>query len=255
MRVCVLGIVILGFAAVAVLPAQERAGAPAQAPAPRRDLTGVWLGPPAPVKEPAAPMTPRGLELFKAAKPIWGPRAVPVAESNDPLVTCDPLGFPRSVLQELRGIEFIQTPTKVVQLLQYQRVFREIWTDGRPLPKDVGGDSPDSLDPKLYGYSVGRWVDDYTFVVRTVGAPETTWGDELGNPHGRGATIEERYRRIDASTLEMVVTRDDPEMYQKPFVAMRLPLKRGSELEEQLCIPSEAQNYLTVVGRPASGLK
>ena len=94
-------------------------------PAPRRDISGVWLGPgPAPELEPTAPMTPKGQALFDAAKPMYGDRAVPVAESNDPLVMCDPLGFPRSVLHELRGMEFIHTPAKTIHLLQYH--FRKI---------------------------------------------------------------------------------------------------------------------------------
>ena len=224
------------------------------APAPTRDISGVWLGPgPAPELEPTAPMTPRGQALFDASKPMYGNRAVPVAESNDPLVTCDPLGFPRSVLHELRGMEFVQTPAKTLHLLQYQRVFREIWTDGRALPKDVGGASATSLDPRWYGYSTGRWADDFTFVIETVGAPETTWGDEYGHPHGVGGRVEERYRRVDAATLEQTMTIDDPEMYTKPFVASRQILKRGKELEEQMCVPSEALSYLETVAKPASG--
>lgn len=248
---------MLGLAAVALMTAivaagQERRADTRPAAPPRRDVSGVWLGVAAPRLEPTAPMTPRGQALFDAARPMYGPRAVPVANSNDPLVTCDPLGFPRSILHELRGMEFVQSPDRVVQLLQYQRSFREIWTDGRSLPADVGGSSPQSLDPRWYGYSVGRWVDDYTFVVETTGATETSWGDEYGHPHGLGARIEERYRRVDAGTLELVVTIDDGEMYQRPFVAMKLAFKRGKELEEQLCVPSEALTYLEVVAKPAA---
>jgi hypothetical protein len=231
--------------------AQQRAAAPA-APPPKRDISGVWLGPgPAPALEPVAPMTPRGQALFDAARPMYGDRAVPVAESDDPLVTCDPLGFPRSVLHELRGMEFVHTPTKTLHLLQYQRVFREIWTDGRALPKDAGGSSPASPDSRWYGYSVGRWADDFTFVIDTVGAPETTWGDEYGHPHGLNGRVEERYRRTGANTLEQTVTITDPEMYTKPFVASRQLLTRGNELEEQLCVPSEALLYLETVAKPA----
>lgn len=249
MRVYIPGLVVIAFSAVIVAAGQRAPGVTTEGP--RRDLTGVWLGVAVPHLEPPAPMTERGQALFDAAKPMYGPRAVPVANSNDPLVTCDPLGFPRAILHEMRGMEFVQTPARVVQLLQYQRAFREIWTDGRALPADVGGTSPQSRDPRWYGYSVGRWVDDFTFVVETTGATETSWGDEYGHPHGLGARIEERYRRINAGTLEVVVTIDDREMYQKPFVAMKLAMKRGTELEEQLCVPSEALNYLEVVAKPA----
>jgi len=52
-------------------------------------------------------------------------------------------------------------------------VWRVIWTDGRDLPKDP--------DTSLYGYSVGTWVDDNTFVVQTVGMDERTWLDNSGD--------------------------------------------------------------------------
>jgi hypothetical protein len=249
MRVYLPGIVVIAFSAV--IGAASQRGPDGASAAPRRDLSGVWLGVAVPHLESTAPMTERGQALFDAAKPMYGPRAVPVANSNDPLVTCDPLGFPRAILHEMRGMEFVQTPARIVQLLQYQRAFREIWTDGRTLPAEVGGTSPESRDPRWYGYSVGRWEDDFTFVVQTTGATETSWGDEYGHPHGLGARIEERYRRVNAGTLEVVVTIDDREMYQKPFVAMKLAMKRGKELEEQLCVPSEALNYLEVVAKPA----
>jgi hypothetical protein len=201
-------------------------------------------------------MTPQGQALFDAAKPLYGPRSVPVANSNDPLVTCDPQGILRSILLRapLSGMELVQTPNRVLQLIQYQRVFREIWTDGRSLPSDVGGTGPQSPDPRWYGYSVGRWTEDGSLVVETVGATET-WGDEEGHPHGLGARIEERYRLIDSDTLELVVTIDDPEMYQKPFVASKQVLKRGKELTEQLCVPSEALQYLELIAKPAAAPK
>lgn len=252
MRAYILGLAAVSFSAVIVGAGQERAAGTKPAAPPRRDVTGVWLGVAVPYLEPTAPMTERGRTLFDAAKPMYGPRAVPVADSDDPLVTCDPLGFPRSILHELRGMQFVQSPNKVVQLLQYHRTFREIWTDGRSLPAEVGGTSPQSADPRWYGYSIGRWVDDYTFVVETTGATETSWGDEYGHPHGLGARIEERYRRVGADTLELVVTIDDREMYQKPFVAMKLAFKQGKELEEQLCVPSEALRYFEVVAKPAA---
>ena len=65
--------------------------------------------------------------------------------------------------------------------------------------------------------------------------------------------MDERYRRVDAETIEQTVTINDPEMYTRPFVASRQVLKRGKELEEQLCVPSEALQYLETVAKPAVG--
>lgn len=219
------------------------------------DLSGVWIGPDKTL-EPTAPMTPAGQSLFDAARPLYGPRSVPVADSNDPVATCDPQGFPRILFLRapLSVMEFVQTPSRVLQFFQYQGVRRDIWTDGRPLPADVGGETPQSPDPRWYGYSIGRWSDDGEFIVETVGAMET-WGDEEGHPHGLGARVEERYRLIDRDTLELVVRIDDAEMYQQPFVASKQVFKRGKELSEQLCVPSVAQQYLELIARPAAGAK
>ena len=232
-------------------PACGRAAPPAVS-SPRHDLSGVWAGPPLPTLQEPAPFTPAGQQRYDANKATWGPKAVGLADSNDPLIVCDPLGFPRSILYETRGFEFVHTPTKTIELFQYQRVWREIWTDGRPLPSGAGGDSPTSPDPRWYGYSVGRWADDDTFVVESTGADERTWLDYLGHPHSVSAHFEERYRRVDGNTLEVTVTVTDPEMYTRSFVAMKQTFQRANkqELEEQLCIPSEAIEYFKTIAEP-----
>jgi hypothetical protein len=224
------------------------------ASAPRRDISGVWAGPPLPTLQEPAPFTPLGQQRYDANKATWGPKAVALGESNDPLITCDPLGFPRSMLYETRGFEFLHTTAKTIQLMQYQRVWREIWTDGRTLPTDAGGDSPSSPDSRWYGYSVGRWEDDNTFVVETTGTHERGWVDYFGRPHSASARFEERYHRVDAASLEATVTITDPETYTRPYVAMKQMFVRADrqELEEQLCVPSEAIEYFNTVAAPAS---
>lgn len=243
----------LAFSA-ALLGCQRQPGTSTTSPS-HQNLSGVWMGPDKTL-EPAAPMTLTGQALFDAARPLYGPRSVPVADSTDPVNTCDPQGFPRILLLRtpLSGMEFVETPDRVFQFFQYQRVYREIWTDGRPLPTDVGGENPQSPDPRWYGYSIGHWSSDGAFVVETLGAMET-WGDEEGHPHGLGARIEERYRLLDPNTLELIIHIDDPQMYQKPFVASNQVLKRGKELTEQLCVPSTAQQYLELIAKPAASPK
>src|SRR6266513_1008384 len=153
----------------------ESAATKTAGPAPRRDISGYWLGPVSPRKEPPPPMTALGQQLFAATKPFQGPRAVPIAQANDPLVTCNPLGFPRSALFETRGFAFEHVPRRTLQLLQYQRIWREIWTDGRPLPTNVGAPDKDARDPRYYGYSIGRWADDYTIFVTPAAFTADEW--------------------------------------------------------------------------------
>src|SRR5438876_6649365 len=107
--------------------------------------------------------------------------------------------------------EIVQLPDRVVQFWEWTNVWRTIWTDGRQLPKDP--------DPRWYGYSVGKWEDDYTFVVQSNGTDERTWLDNAGSPHSNELRVEERYRRVNMNTLELTVTIDDPKAYTKPWVA------------------------------------
>ena len=234
-------------------PATSSAAKPA--PAPRRDISGVWSGPVIPRKEPVPPMTPWGQAFFDSVKPLSGPRAVPIAQTTDPFALCDPLGFPRNVLYETRGFAFEHLPKKTLHLLQYQRIWREIWMDGRKLPTNVGAPGADTRDPRYYGYSIGSWADDYTFVINTTGFHEAAWADEFGHPRSQNAMVEERYRRIDHDNLELTVSIDDPKSYTKPFVAMRqiYTWNPRQEFEEQLCIPSETLEYNKIFAPPGTG--
>jgi hypothetical protein len=222
---------------------------PPTGPAPRRDLTGTWdaggagIGGSGQADERAAamaPLTPLGLEMAKQNKPGNGPLSAPVAEINDPLSTIgDPSGFPRLLTFELRPVQIFQTPTQVVMLYMFEKRWRVIWTDGRELPKDP--------DPRWYGYSVGRWESDDTFVVQTVGLDDRTWIDNSGSPHSTDLRVEERYRRVSQDMLELTVTIDDPKVYTKPWLARnKLPLRLmppGLDLMEMIPSASEAQAY------------
>ncbi len=219
--------------------------------APKRDLTGFWAGLVAAKLNAVSPMTDWGKEQFSLHKPTWDN---PVADSNDPQKVCDPLGFPRNMLFMTRGIAFTQMPGRVIELFQFNRVWRDIWTDGRPLPKNVGGDTPDSLDPRWYGYSVGHWEDDYNFIVDTVGTDERSWLDNDGHPHSVGLHVQERYTRVNHNSMEVTITIDDPKTYTKPFVITKgkftwIPKQN---FEEQLCVPSEEAEYQKLIANPAA---
>jgi hypothetical protein len=219
--------------------------------APHRELTGFWAGRVAARLNPVAPMTPWGLEQFHLHKTTGD---YPVAESNDPLKACDPLGFPRSMLFMTRGIAFTQMPGRVIEMFQFNRVWREIWTDGRPLPKDVGGRSAEAPDPRWYGYSVGHWENDYNFVVDTVGSDARSWLDNAGHPHSPELRVQERYTRVDHNNLDVTITIDDPKTYTKPFVITKGSFKwiPQQEFEEQFCVPSEEADYQKLIGEPAA---
>ncbi len=230
-------------------------------PAPRHDISGVWdpgevgiqifgaAAMPADGKpEHVLPFTPAGLEALNRNKPNGGNSGVQLAENNDPVFTCDPQGMPREDLYEMRTTQIVQTPVKILMLYTFGRVWRVIWLDGRALPKDP--------EPRWYGYSVGKWLDDTTLLVETTGLDERTWIDRAGRPHSDQLRVEERFHRVDHDHLELSVTINDPQMYTKPWVAldkMRFEVQPDDfDVREFICAPSEYRDYNKEVGDPAS---
>ena len=96
-----------------------------------------------------------------------------------------------------RQTQIFQDDVKVVILYQYDnRCWRIIWTDGRELPKIIGGGvqiGNETREQRLFGYSVVKWVDDTTLIAETVGTmPEDrVWLDATGRP----ATPQDREER------------------------------------------------------------
>ena len=233
------------------------------APAPRHDLSGIW--------EPAAgwrdgvqfrgakeypsdgkhflPFTPLGEKAFQTNKPGFGTTEVPIALNNDPFDICDPIGFPRIELFNLRALQIVQTAKQVLVFYQNDRTFRNIWTDGREFP------SQDISEPRWYGYSIGKWEDDTTFVVQTIGLDERTWIDNVGRPHSSDLKVEERFHRVNHDILELTLTITDPKMYSKPWNALdKFPLRlqpADFDLREMICSPSEQAEFDKQVSRPA----
>lgn len=222
-----------------------------------RDLTGVWLrqGQQALSDGPPPKMTPAGDAMFRKSI-VSVPNelqkvAPPPIKGNDPIMRCDPWGFPRVLWDFAAPMEMAPLPNRIVQFFEWTHVWRDIWTDGRPLPKDP--------DPRWMGYSVGRWEGD-TLVVETVGMDERTWLDELGHRHSGKGRFVERYRRVDARTLQYDATLFDPDYYSQPWVGTTrtfrlLPMEGWpqGELREEFCAPSVEQNFNETIRDPAGG--
>src|SRR4029453_12075424 len=198
-------------------------GAPAapSPPAPARDLSGVWMMRtpprkngsrtnftyPAPMKNPPS-LTAWGEAEFKKAKDSNGGNYT-LDETNDPVLTkCYPPGVPRVYFHPY-PFEVLQTPKQTLLIYEYDHWMRRVHTDGRALPTD-----PDQL---WMGTSVGRWVDDRTFEVQTVGFNEKTWLDRPRHAHTPDLKVTERFRRIDRDHLELDIKMDDPKALAKPW--------------------------------------
>ena len=247
-------------------------------PAPKRDISGVWepaAGPGMGVAANGArnmpsdgkpehelPYTPAGRAAFVANKPTFGLTMVPSALTNDPYTKpgCDPQGFPRVVLHNFRTSRILQTPDSVVILYEFNHKWRTIWTDGRSLPKDATNPSwggPDPAEARWWGYSTGKWVDDYTFVAESNGFNEGTWLDNAGRPHSDQLKVTEEYKRTDKDHVAVKITIEDPKYYTKPWVALTLPLRlqaNSFDIHEMECVPSEIAKYDKLFGNPAAGI-
>jgi hypothetical protein len=260
--------VLLAFSAIAAAqgtvstPVLNKVDVGPGGPAPKHELDGTWVGP---VDQKQSQIlvpvqfTPLGQKLLDLNKPEG---KFKVSGTNDPFVrSCDPLGFPRNMLFEMRsvplgemlGMTFASLPQRVLVLSQFQQVWRVIWTDGRPLPQNVGSGEKGAPDPRYFGYSVGHWEGDDVFVVDTTGVDDSTWLNKFGYPHSVDGHIMERYERKDHNDLRLTISVDDPKIYVKPFVLVTNDFKwlPDQNLGEMLCIPSQVQQYLSIIGDPA----
>jgi hypothetical protein len=108
---------------------------------------------------------------------------------------------------------------------------RQIYTDGRSLPKDP--------DPNWTGYSVGRWQGD-TLVVETVGITTRAVLDAAGHPRSEGMRITERYRRRDFGHIDFEISFDDPKYYTRPFgFETTLLLQPDTDVLEYVCTENQ----------------
>jgi hypothetical protein len=157
-------------------------------------------------------------------------------QRDDQQVRCLPEG-PRFNHFVALPKKIVQTPTLIV-ILSEDLTYRQIFLDGRPLPKDPS--------PSFMGYSVGRWEGD-TLVVESVGYKDTTWLDFAGHPHSEALRITERYRRLDFGHIEIQETFEDRDFYSRPLtVTVKATLVPDTDLLEYVCAENEKDRPLLV---------
>ena len=226
------------------------------APAPhiegKVDLSGVWQAEPTPISEFTRVL---GADLVKvqidlsditkhALDVLWGteledqplrPEAASILKqrvrtpTERPLSHCLPIGLPAVMLTY--GFKMIQTPQEIVVLSETGDPSRQIYIDGRSLPKEP--------EPSWMGSSVGKWEGD-TLVVETTGFKERSWLDFIGHPRSESMRITERYRRRDFGHMDLEVIFDDPKYYTRPFTFKTgLRLIPDSDVLEFVCAENE----------------
>jgi hypothetical protein len=199
------------------------------APDGRPDLTGIWLASRAVFDLSQAlkpgdsvPFTPEGRTIFQQRQATQS--------KDDPSARCLPTGLPvRALLRT--PFKLVQTPALTVILYESGTRFRQILTDGRPLP---------AVDwPAWQGFSIGRWEAD-TFVVQSAGFNGKAWLDQAGYPESDALKITERFRRRDFGHMDMEMVIDDRKMYTRPWsIVAQFVLQVDTELLEFICEENE----------------
>ena len=149
---------------------------------------------------------------------------------DDPHVRCLPDNPPRHWgLPHLNKL--VHTPKLLVVLYEVNAMYRQIFTDGRPLPEDP--------TPGWNGYSTARWEGD-TLVVQTIGFRDSLWIDLHGSPMSDAAKMTERLRRPNYGMLDVEITVDDPKVYTRPWtVRMDQVIELDTDLIDEFCLENE----------------
>jgi len=149
---------------------------------------------------------------------------------DDPETRCLPISVVRShTYPTLKKI--VQVPGLIVILDEHNASYRQIFTDGRPLPTDP--------QPSWNGYSSGKWEGD-TLVVETIGFRDEIWLDKRGSPMTDATKMTERIRRVNYGNLEIEVTIDDSKAYTKPWtIKLNQFIVLNTDLLDYICLENE----------------
>lgn len=179
--------------------------------APPVDFTGTWLP-----DARRAPAWPAQLPLVPAARRLmdsFDPTA------SDSTTFCMPFGTPRNMLQTEYPLEIVQTPQRLVMVLQPNLAnaeVRRIWLDGRALPA--------SPEPSWFGTSRGHW-EGSTLVIETVGLRADAIVSQNGLPHSADLRVIEHLRIVNDQGHGKVLVDDielrDSKAYQQPIRTRR----------------------------------
>lgn len=163
-------------------------------------------------------------------------KAKTMRDKDDPSLRCIPTAFGtlNVSLFDVGAVgQIVQTPKFVIMLTETYHGFQIIPFDGRA--------HRDEVPPSWRGDAVGRWEGD-TFIVDKTNFTDNTWIYAEGRVsfHSDALHIVERYRRVDAKTLEIEATLEDPKVLMKPWVVPKetLTLAPFDQVMQLNCTPS-----------------
>jgi hypothetical protein len=202
------------------------AAAAADSPANRPDFTGIWLPDSLraeswPAKPPLAPAARGFMDKFDAA-------------SDDPTSFCMPYGTPRNMLQTQFPLQIVQTPQRLIMVLQPDLANAEV---RRIL---LAGAMPAAPEASWFGTSRGRW-DGATLIIETTGLREDSIISGEGLPHSDKLRVVERLSIVADARRGTVLLDDielhDPVAYLAPLRTRRyFVLAPQAHLSEGACV-------------------
>ena len=169
---------------------------------------------------------PGGAPFFPWAKALHDQRTKALGVGA-PSERCLPHGIPDAMLTRTLPFKILQHPGLTIILYEEFNNWRQVFTDGRQLPKDP--------QPAWLGYSIGSWDGD-TFVIHTAGFNDKSWLDAGGTPHTEALKTTERLRRTDFGHMEAEFTFDDPKTFTRTWsTKVNFNLLPDTELLEHHC--------------------
>lgn len=145
----------------------------------------------------------------------------------DPMSKCYMPGPTRLIYLPL-PFQIFQTPKYLAIVSEYTHSWRIIYTDGSTHLEGI---------EFWMGDSRGRWEGD-TLVVDVRNLNDKTWFDMAGNHHSADVRIEERFRRVDANTLQYEATITDPKIFTRPW-KISMPIYRLQPTERDRILEYE----------------
>jgi len=246
-------------AETAAVGTTARAGVP-RMPDGHPDLSGVWWrgadiggrGAPAVTGRGGAPGGPPAT-FAGLYQPSAVAKAKTLGDKDDPSLGCTPTAFGtlNVSLFDVGAVgQIVQTPKFVIMLTETYHGFQIIPFDGRP--------HRDDAPPSNRGDAVGRWDGD-TFVVDKTNFTDANWISAEGRVsfHSDALHIVERYRRVDANTLEIEATLEDPKVLTKPWVVPKqtLQLAPFDQILELACSAGDTPALIDAAAQQSSGKK
>jgi hypothetical protein len=203
------------------------------APAPKTadgkpDLSGIWMTAGGYTRNIAKDLKPGEVSFQPWAAALYQHR-VDTNGKEDPQASCVLSGVPRENVVPY-PFKILNTNGPIVILYEALHSYRQIFMDGRPLPKDP--------NPSWMGYSVGHWDGD-TLVVESAGFVDNNWLDNSGHPGTEALRLTERFRRRDFGHIDAQITIDDPKAYTKPWTVNLQFTLTDTELIEYVCDENE----------------